>query len=63
MAVMALVGRPFPKADGGELGTSFGPLGIDGMALSQGVFGTILEDIGWAYFGLDNVDVNGLRTA
>ena len=63
MAVMALVGRPFLKADGGELGPTFGPLGIDGMALSQGVFGTILEGIGWACFGLDSVDVNGLRTA
>lgn len=64
LAVMALVGRPFlKKANGGELDTRFGPLGIDGKALSQGVFGTILEETGLAFFGLDNVDVNALRTA
>ena len=63
LAVMALVGRPFlKKANGGELDTRFGPLGIDGKALSQGVFGTVLEETGLAFFGLDNVDVNALRT-
>ncbi|CAM9900453.1 unnamed protein product, partial [Ectocarpus sp. 4 AP-2014] len=64
LAVMALVGRPFlKKANGGEPDTRFGPLGIDGKALSQGVFGTILEETGLAFFGLDNVDVNALWTA
>ena len=60
---MALVGRPFlKKANKGELDTRFGPLGIDGKALSQGVFGIIFESIGLAFFGLENADVNALRT-
>ena len=63
LAVMALVGRPFlKKANKGELDTRFGPLGIDGKALSQGVFGIIFESIGLAFFGLENADVNALRT-
>ena len=65
LAVMALVGRPFlKKANGGELDTRFGPLGIDGKALSQGVLGKIFifESIGLAFFGLENADVNALRT-
>ena len=64
-AVMALVGRPFlRRANGGQLDTLWGPLGMDGKAVSQGVFGTILEGIGSSFFGLENVDdVNAFRTA
>lgn len=63
-AVMALVGRPFlRRANGGQLDTLWGPLGMDGKAISQGVFGTILEGIGSSFFGLENVDVNAFRTA
>lgn len=63
MAVMTLVGRPFLKeANGGELDIMFGPLGMDGQALSSGVFGTILQHIGVTFFGLANLDVNAFRT-
>ncbi|CAB1121309.1 unnamed protein product [Ectocarpus sp. CCAP 1310/34] len=65
MAVMALVGRRFlEKANGGEeLSKYFTALGVGGQALSQGVFGTILTGVGGAFFGLENLDLNGFRTA
>lgn len=64
LAVMALVGRPFlKKANDGELDVMFGPLGMNGQVLSSDVFGTVLRDVGAAFFGLGNVDVNAFRTA
>ena len=60
-AVVALVGNG--RANGGQLDMLWGPLGMNGKAISQGVFGTILERIGSSFFGLENVDVNASRTA
>lgn len=63
VAVMALIGRSFlKKANNGELDIMFGPLGMDGKALSRNVFGTVLKHVGAAFFGLVNVDVNAFRT-
>ncbi|CAM9936666.1 unnamed protein product, partial [Pylaiella littoralis] len=62
--VMSLVGRPFlEKGNNGELETEFRPLGVDGKVISEGVFDALVENIGEAYFGLGNVDINALRTA
>lgn len=61
--VMALVGRPFlKKHNNGQLDTAFGPLGTDGKALSEDVFGTVLDIVGRAFFATGNADVNALRT-
>ncbi|CAM9899966.1 unnamed protein product [Ectocarpus sp. 12 AP-2014] len=61
--VMALFGRRFlKKRNGGQLDNVFGPLGSNGIALSQGVFGSVLHEIGITFFSTGNADVNALRT-
>lgn len=61
--VMSLVGRPFLKEhSGGQLDPLLGPLGADGLMLSEDVFGRMVKMTGRAYFWTANPDVNALRT-